>query len=191
MEILQKSWLNSKYKGVMGEMMSVGAEWLLEGTLIWCTKYFWGCTNHWGEIRNILLLAFEVPGEGFSDSEVADTQEFLSPCLADLTEENREHQWTEDGDSDAVVERSQLTSSALKKDLQMAEKLVDYFLGITHLWIDSWCLRMVWRLSWHQAVMCIRTCRRQTSWGLPLSAQSLYSFPLPCTLHSIILTSFS
>jgi len=59
---------------VVSEMMSVGSEWLLEGTLIRSTKYFWGHTNHQGEIRNILMLAFEVPGEGFTDSEESDTQ---------------------------------------------------------------------------------------------------------------------
>ena len=74
LEILQKSWLISKYKGVVSEMMSAGSERLLEGTLIWNTKYFWGRTNHQGEIRNILMLAFEVPGEGFADSEEADAQ---------------------------------------------------------------------------------------------------------------------
>jgi len=36
-------------------------------------------------------LAFEVPGEGFTDSEEANTQECLDICLADLTEENLEH----------------------------------------------------------------------------------------------------
>ena len=48
----------------MSEMMLVAFEWLLEGTLIWSTKYFWGRTNHQGELRSILMLAFEVPGEG-------------------------------------------------------------------------------------------------------------------------------
>jgi len=49
-----------------------------------------GRTNHQGEIRNILMLAFEIPGEGFTNSEESDTQEFLGPCLADLSEENLE-----------------------------------------------------------------------------------------------------
>jgi hypothetical protein len=38
------------------------------------------------------MLAFEVPGEGFTNSEEANTQEFLGPCLADLTEIDLEHQ---------------------------------------------------------------------------------------------------
>jgi len=58
----------------MSEMMSVGSDWLLEGTLIWSAKYFWRCTNHQDEIRSILMLAFKVPGEGFTDSEEADSQ---------------------------------------------------------------------------------------------------------------------
>lgn len=37
------------------------------------------------------MLAFELPVEGFTDSEEADTQEFLGPCLTDLAEENCEH----------------------------------------------------------------------------------------------------
>jgi hypothetical protein len=38
----------------------------------------------------------------------------------------------EEEDSDAIVERSYLTSNALKKGLGLADKLVDHFLGIRH-----------------------------------------------------------
>lgn len=51
---------------------------------------FWGYTNHQDEIKNILMLPFEVPGGGFTDLEEADIREVLSPRPTDLTEENHE-----------------------------------------------------------------------------------------------------
>jgi hypothetical protein len=84
------------------------------------------------------MLVSKIPGEGIPDFEDTDIQEILDPHAAELTEENLEQltvfSETDDEDSDAVVERPPLTTSALKECLQMVNNLtllsfeVDHFM---------------------------------------------------------------
>jgi hypothetical protein len=74
-----------------------------------------------------------VPGEEFPYLKKADIQEVFDSRTAELTEEDTEELTVlsepQDGeDSDAVVKRPQLTTSTLKKGLQMVDALADHFL---------------------------------------------------------------
>jgi hypothetical protein len=65
----------------------------------------------------------------------ADIQEFLISHTAGLTEEDLEQltMFNEPEDeASEVVKRPHLTTIALKKDLQMADGLVDYFFEVDH-----------------------------------------------------------
>lgn len=68
--------------------------------------------------------------------EEGDNQVFLDSHAAKLTEENLEELTVfsepEDEDSDAVVERPQLTSSALKEVLQMVNDLNVLYFEVNH-----------------------------------------------------------
>jgi hypothetical protein len=71
---------------------------------------FQGLHNQQDEIKNILVLACKVLGEGFPELEEANILEFLNSHTAELTEEEPEElmvlsETKGEGDSDAVVER--------------------------------------------------------------------------------------
>jgi len=78
------------------------------------------------------VLTFTVAGEGFTRFwGEADIQEVINSHTAELNEEDLEQltmfTGPEDEEASVVVKRSHLTSSALKKDLQIADGLVDHF----------------------------------------------------------------
>lgn len=69
--------------------------------------------------------------------EEADIQEVLESHAAELTQEDLEHltahREPEGESSDTVVDRPQLTTSALKKGLQVVDDLVHNFFEVNHL----------------------------------------------------------
>jgi hypothetical protein len=52
-----------------------------------CSRQNYGKDIVWGR-KFILMLTSKVPGEGFHDLEVADTQKFLEPHAAKLSNED-------------------------------------------------------------------------------------------------------
>jgi hypothetical protein len=86
------------------------------------------------EDRKAPLLARKFPAEGFQDWKEADSQEVLDPPAFELTEYLEELTALSDPEdeeySDAVVQRPRLTTSAVKKGLQLADKLVDHLCDI-------------------------------------------------------------
>ena len=73
-----------------------------------------------------------------------------------------------------------------ERDIQVVDVVVDCFLR-------SMCnLSPSWRVSWHHARRCIRTCRRsQNNWISSLSSQSLLTCGLPFTVfYSFTLNTF-
>jgi hypothetical protein len=93
-------------------------------------------TQQLNKIKNILMLASKIPGEGIPDFKGADMKEILDSYTAELTEEDLEQltvfSETEGEDSDAVVERPQLTASDLKDGLQMVTDLTVLVLKVDH-----------------------------------------------------------
>jgi hypothetical protein len=94
----------------------------------------WGFLSQQDKVRNIYVLACEVPGEGFPRLEEGDIREVFGCHAAELTDEEEDlEQLTglsepQHEDSDVVVGRSDLTTSALKKSLQIVDDLVDCFM---------------------------------------------------------------
>jgi hypothetical protein len=89
--------------------------------------------------------------------EEADVQEVFS--ASELTDEGLEQlaalSDTEDEeDAYAIVERLQLTTSSLKKGLQMVDEIVYHFLRSTVSWISAYNISRIWRLSWHHTRRC-------------------------------------
>jgi hypothetical protein len=86
-------------------------------------------------------LVRKFPAEGFQDWKKADSQEVLDPPAFELTEYLEELTALSDPEdeeySDAVVQRPHLTTSAVKKGLQLADKLVDHLCDIDSSWIDA------------------------------------------------------
>jgi hypothetical protein len=140
------------------------------------------------------MLARKFPAEEFQDWKEADSQEVLDSQAAELTEDLEKLTSlsdAEDEDSDGVVQRSELTSSAMKKGLQLADKLVDHLFRVENF-MDR-CLRYKMKAVMEDTHMYTRTCRRrQSSQGSPLSPLSLAAPPPPYILcPSITLISSS
>jgi hypothetical protein len=79
-------------------------------------------------------LARKFLAEGFQDSKEADSQEYFDPQAFELTEDLEEltalSEPEDEEYSDAVVQRPQLTTSVMKKGLQLADNLVDHLFDI-------------------------------------------------------------
>jgi len=83
------------------------------------------------------MFGCKVPGEGITDLGKTEIKEFLHSHTPYLTEEDLEQltsltERDDQEDSDAVVKRHQLTSSAQKKRLQMADDLVSHMFEVNH-----------------------------------------------------------
>jgi hypothetical protein len=83
------------------------------------------------------VFACTFPGEGFSDLGEADVQEVLNFHAAELIEEDLEQltvfsEPEDEEDSEVVVKRLKLTTSVLKKGLQISDYLVDHFFEVDH-----------------------------------------------------------
>ena len=95
------------------------------------------------EDKNLLLLARKFPVEGSQDWKEADKQEVFDPQVFQLTEDVEEltalSEPEDEEYSDAVVQRPRLTTSVMKKGLQLADKLVDHLFDIDNF--TDRCLR--------------------------------------------------
>jgi NifB/MoaA-like Fe-S oxidoreductase len=83
------------------------------------------------------MFGCKVPGEGITYLEEVEIKEFLHSYTPWLTEEDLEQMTSlterdDQEDSDAVVKRPHLPSSALKKGLQMADDLVSHIFEVNH-----------------------------------------------------------
>ena len=88
-------------------------------------------------------MARKFAAERFQDWKEADSQEVFDPQDFELTEDLEEltalSEPEDEEYSDAVVQRPQLTTSVMKKGLQLADKLVDHLFDIDNF-MDR-CLR--------------------------------------------------
>jgi hypothetical protein len=93
--------------------------------------------------KKLLFLALKFPVEGFYDWKEDDSQKVFDPQAFELTEDLEEvTAFSEPEDeeySDAVMQRPQLTTSVMKKGLQLADKLVDHLFNIGNF--TDRCLR--------------------------------------------------
>lgn len=132
------------------------------------------------------MLAFTIPGEGFTRFlGEADIQEVLN-STAELNEEDLEHltmfNELEDEEASELVKRPHLTISALKKDLQMADGLVDHFFEVDNF-LDR-CLK--WKLGVASCKEVYEDTQRQSNQRSPLFSLSLLSAPILCIPHCLI-----
>jgi hypothetical protein len=74
------------------------------------------------------------------------------------------------------VQRHQLTTSSLKEISRW------WMLWLTVSLMSMCNLSTSWRVSWHHARRCIRTCRSQNNWISYLSSESLLTCGLPFTV---------
>lgn len=95
------------------------------------------------------MFGCKVPGEGITDLEEAEIKELLHSHTPQVTEEDLEQLTSlterDDQDSDAVVKRPQLSSSALKKGLQMADDLVSNVFEVNHF--INRCLKIKYKME--------------------------------------------
>jgi hypothetical protein len=102
------------------------------------------------------VLAYKVPDLGFPDYDNADIHEVLESHGAELTGgplaiDSTEHE----EDSDTIVDRAQLTTSAMKKGLQMVDDSADDFCASDHF--TDWCLKFkheMWALMAPYKLVC-------------------------------------